>query len=162
MGLGKTLQVISFLAYLHETGETGPYLIVCPLTVLPTWANEFLRYASSSTHFLLVYWTVLARFVYLLRRKVTAHSKEIAMLLAELWLCLDFLHLSVCLAQRVLRALEMALCFQNLSPGCDSWQLNLISRWCPSLKSVVFHGSHEGRDAVKKTLLSDKYDVLLT
>jgi SNF2 family DNA or RNA helicase len=43
MGLGKTLQVISFISHLYETGEAGPYLIVCPLTVLPTWANEFSR-----------------------------------------------------------------------------------------------------------------------
>jgi SNF2 family DNA or RNA helicase len=43
MGLGKTLQVISFIAHLHETGEEGPYLIVSPLSVLPTWANEFNR-----------------------------------------------------------------------------------------------------------------------
>jgi len=29
-GLGKTVQVISFLAHLHETGKKGPHLIVVP------------------------------------------------------------------------------------------------------------------------------------
>ena len=30
VGLGKTIQVISFLAYLKEQGKKGPHLIVVP------------------------------------------------------------------------------------------------------------------------------------
>jgi SNF2 family DNA or RNA helicase len=38
-----------------------------------------------------------------------------------------------------------------------------LSRWCPSLKTVVFHGSHESRDSMKKIdLAPGKYDVVLT
>jgi hypothetical protein len=38
MGLGKTLQTLSLLAYLHEThGVKGPHLLICPLSVLGSW-----------------------------------------------------------------------------------------------------------------------------
>ena len=33
-GLGKTVQAISFLAHLSETGEKGPHLIVVPASTL--------------------------------------------------------------------------------------------------------------------------------
>lgn len=49
MGLGKTIQVISFLAGLdfsqlaasNEYRGLGPTLIVCPTTVLHQWVKEF-------------------------------------------------------------------------------------------------------------------------
>ena len=45
MGLGKTLQTIAFLAHLHfEQDVSGPFLVVCPLTVLDSWANEVRRW----------------------------------------------------------------------------------------------------------------------
>ena len=47
MGLGKTLQVIAFLAALKDGGEDGPYMIVAPLSVLPTWEREFQRWCPS-------------------------------------------------------------------------------------------------------------------
>jgi len=47
MGLGKTLQVISFVAHLHDNGETGPFFVCAPLSVLPTWQNEFQRWCPS-------------------------------------------------------------------------------------------------------------------
>ena len=44
MGLGKTLQTLSLFEYLKEhqpvTGETRPFLVVCPLSVLSSWINE--------------------------------------------------------------------------------------------------------------------------
>lgn len=43
-GQGKTLQTITFLATLMETGTWGPFLIVCPLSVLQNWINEFKRF----------------------------------------------------------------------------------------------------------------------
>jgi SNF2 family DNA or RNA helicase len=39
-GLGKTIQVISFLAGLHHSGMFRPSLIVCPATVLRQWLRE--------------------------------------------------------------------------------------------------------------------------
>ncbi|GAA95992.1 uncharacterized protein L969DRAFT_96725 [Mixia osmundae IAM 14324] len=47
MGLGKTLQTISFMAYLREKGVWGPFLIVCPLSTLANWVNEFERFTPS-------------------------------------------------------------------------------------------------------------------
>ena len=48
MGLGKTLQVLSFLQYLRDAkGESGPHLVVCPLSVLPTWVTESKRWCPS-------------------------------------------------------------------------------------------------------------------
>jgi hypothetical protein len=41
-GLGKTLQTISFLAYLkHHRDISGPHLIVVPKSTLQNWAREF-------------------------------------------------------------------------------------------------------------------------
>lgn len=44
MGLGKTLQTLSLFQWLNENeptdGETRPYLIVCPLSVLSSWIGE--------------------------------------------------------------------------------------------------------------------------
>jgi SNF2 family DNA or RNA helicase len=43
-GLGKTLQTISFLAYLkHYRNISGPHLIVVPKSTLQNWACEFSR-----------------------------------------------------------------------------------------------------------------------
>ena len=44
MGLGKTLQTISLMAHLREE-QPGVWLIVCPLSVLYSWMNEFKRWA---------------------------------------------------------------------------------------------------------------------
>ncbi|KAG8900249.1 hypothetical protein FRC01_010202, partial [Tulasnella sp. 417] len=47
MGLGKTLQTISFLAHLKEKGVWGPFLVVCPLSVLHNWKAEFEKFAPT-------------------------------------------------------------------------------------------------------------------
>ncbi|PVF96711.1 hypothetical protein CPB86DRAFT_786641 [Serendipita vermifera] len=47
MGLGKTLQTIAFLAYLRDMGIWGPFLIVCPLSVLHNWISEFSKFAPA-------------------------------------------------------------------------------------------------------------------
>ena len=45
MGLGKTLQTLSFLAVLNAALPFfAPYLVVCPLSVLPTWTAEAKRW----------------------------------------------------------------------------------------------------------------------
>ena len=45
MGLGKTVQSISMLAYMYEVENIrGPHLIVCPLTVTNNWRSEFTKY----------------------------------------------------------------------------------------------------------------------
>ena len=41
MGLGKTLQSITFLSSLkYGRGVDGPFLVVCPLSVLSSWMTE--------------------------------------------------------------------------------------------------------------------------
>ncbi|EGN97722.1 hypothetical protein SERLA73DRAFT_184544 [Serpula lacrymans var. lacrymans S7.3] len=45
MGLGKTLQTIAFNAYLRELRNYKPFLIVCPLSVLHNWIEEFQKFA---------------------------------------------------------------------------------------------------------------------
>ncbi|KAF9552389.1 SNF2 family DNA-dependent ATPase [Agrocybe pediades] len=45
MGLGKTLQTISFSAYLREHQNFRPFLIVCPLSVLHNWVDEYGKFA---------------------------------------------------------------------------------------------------------------------
>ncbi|CAK8998941.1 Probable global transcription activator SNF2L1 (ATP-dependent helicase SMARCA1) (DNA-dependent ATPase SNF2L) (Nucleosome-remodeling factor subunit SNF2L) (SWI/SNF-related matrix-associated actin-dependent regulator of chromatin subfamily A member 1) [Durusdinium trenchii] len=48
MGLGKTLQTIALLCHLKETkGGKAPSLVVCPLSVLSSWMNEFKHWAPS-------------------------------------------------------------------------------------------------------------------
>lgn len=47
MGLGKTVQVIAFLAGLQYTGLYRPSLIVCPATVLRQWMREVRRWAPA-------------------------------------------------------------------------------------------------------------------
>ncbi|CED83093.1 Chromatin remodeling complex WSTF-ISWI, small subunit [Phaffia rhodozyma] len=44
MGLGKTLQTISFIAHLRTKGVWGPFMIVCPLSVLHNWSAEFAKF----------------------------------------------------------------------------------------------------------------------
>lgn len=46
MGLGKTVQTISFLERLVEDYNVfGPFLVVVPLSTLPNWAKEFQKWA---------------------------------------------------------------------------------------------------------------------
>ena len=45
MGLGKTLQTISLLGYLHEfRGIAGPHLVIVPKSTLHNWINEFRKW----------------------------------------------------------------------------------------------------------------------
>lgn len=45
MGLGKTLQSISVLAYMHEfKGVSGPHIILVPKSTLSNWLNELRRW----------------------------------------------------------------------------------------------------------------------
>jgi chromodomain-helicase-DNA-binding protein 1 len=42
MGLGKTIQIISFLSYLYNAQQLyGPFLLVVPLSTLTAWQKEF-------------------------------------------------------------------------------------------------------------------------
>ena len=48
MGLGKTLQTIAVIAHLkHDLKLAGACLVVCPLSVLPTWCAELERWCPS-------------------------------------------------------------------------------------------------------------------
>ncbi len=42
MGLGKTVQSVSFLSWLrNDRGQEGPFLVVAPLSVIPAWCDTF-------------------------------------------------------------------------------------------------------------------------
>jgi len=46
MGLGKTIQMIAFLAVLMNMhGVYGPFLLLVPLSTLATWLREFRLWA---------------------------------------------------------------------------------------------------------------------
>ncbi|MFD5225486.1 SNF2-related protein [Microbacterium sp. NPDC058342] len=45
MGLGKTLQLLSLMAHARETGESAPFLVIAPTSVLGTWRGEAARFA---------------------------------------------------------------------------------------------------------------------
>ncbi|KAF7349701.1 SNF2 family DNA-dependent ATPase [Mycena sanguinolenta] len=47
MGLGKTLQTIAFAAHLRAKC-TRPFLVVCSLSVLHNWCEEFKRFAPAT------------------------------------------------------------------------------------------------------------------
>ncbi|KAG6816760.1 hypothetical protein H0H87_003155 [Tephrocybe sp. NHM501043] len=47
MGLGKTLQTIAFSAYLREHHNSTPFLVVCPLSVMHNWLDEYQKFAPS-------------------------------------------------------------------------------------------------------------------
>jgi hypothetical protein len=45
MGLGKTLQIISFFGFLKTVrAEDGPHLVVAPLSVMNSWAEELAKW----------------------------------------------------------------------------------------------------------------------
>lgn len=45
MGLGKTIQVVALFCTVYAENRKGPNLIMCPLSTLPHWKNEFQRFA---------------------------------------------------------------------------------------------------------------------
>lgn len=47
MGLGKTIQAIALICHLIEKRQTGPYLIIAPLSTIPNWLVEFERFAPA-------------------------------------------------------------------------------------------------------------------
>ncbi|CAN0921812.1 Probable helicase CHR10 [Linum grandiflorum] len=50
MGLGKTLQAISFLSYLKfQQKSPGPFLVLCPLSVTDGWVSEMAKFTPRLT-----------------------------------------------------------------------------------------------------------------
>lgn len=47
MGLGKTIQTISLLAFLYEKGNKGPFLIIAPLSTISNWSSELEKWAPT-------------------------------------------------------------------------------------------------------------------
>ncbi|MGM7696899.1 DEAD/DEAH box helicase [Microbacterium sp. A84] len=47
MGLGKTLQLLTLILHARESGETRPFLVIAPTSVLSTWQDEATRFAPS-------------------------------------------------------------------------------------------------------------------
>ncbi|CAL6068891.1 SNF2_family helicase [Hexamita inflata] len=46
MGLGKTIQIIAFFLYLAENFQYGPFLVICPNSLLNNWISEMKRFAD--------------------------------------------------------------------------------------------------------------------
>lgn len=44
MGLGKTLQLLTFMQHTRDAGETRPFLVLAPTSVLGTWKSEAARF----------------------------------------------------------------------------------------------------------------------
>ena len=44
MGLGKTIQTLAFVAREKERGETRPFLVICPTSVVNNWRKETERF----------------------------------------------------------------------------------------------------------------------
>ena len=71
MGLGKTLQSLTFIAYLKTKRKLpGPHLVVCPLAVIQNWASECKQFTPSLT-FCKIHGTSAERNEILSRRDVT-------------------------------------------------------------------------------------------
>ncbi|AAS53055.1 AER375Cp [Eremothecium gossypii ATCC 10895] len=50
MGLGKTIQSISLITYLYEVKkDSGPFLVIVPLSTITNWTLEFEKWAPSLT-----------------------------------------------------------------------------------------------------------------
>ena len=47
MGLGKTVQVIAFFQHLFERVQAGPFLVVCPNSLLGNWVSEIKRFSDT-------------------------------------------------------------------------------------------------------------------
>ncbi|XP_050422479.1 lymphoid-specific helicase-like isoform X2 [Adelges cooleyi] len=45
MGLGKTIQTIAFYCFLIEMGIKGPFLVIAPLSTIPNWLSEFVKFS---------------------------------------------------------------------------------------------------------------------
>ena len=41
MGLGKTIQSITFLQSVYDYGIHGPFLVIAPLSTIANWQREF-------------------------------------------------------------------------------------------------------------------------
>ena len=55
MGLGKTVQTISFLGYLYkEMLVSYPFLVVVPLSTVSNWEREFKKWVPGEFLFVLV------------------------------------------------------------------------------------------------------------
>ena len=53
MGLGKTLQTLSLFQHIKETSYStivnNPFLVICPLSVIDSWASESSKWAPTLT-----------------------------------------------------------------------------------------------------------------
>jgi len=50
MGLGKTVQTISFLGYLYREMQVSyPFLVVVPLSTVSNWEREFKKWVPGNT-----------------------------------------------------------------------------------------------------------------
>ncbi len=52
MGLGITIQALSFLNHLKDTQDSLKALVVCPTTLMYNWENEIKKFAPSLTYYI--------------------------------------------------------------------------------------------------------------
>ncbi|KAI5808830.1 SNF2 family N-terminal domain-containing protein, partial [Peziza echinospora] len=51
MGLGKTVQTVAFMSWLrHDRGQNGPFLVVVPLSTVPSWADTLDHWAPDMNY----------------------------------------------------------------------------------------------------------------
>lgn len=51
MGLGKTVQTVAFMSWLrHDRQQVGPFLVVVPLSTVPSWAETFDHWAPDMNY----------------------------------------------------------------------------------------------------------------
>lgn len=50
MGIGKTIQVLTFLLHLYEKNELGQTLLVLPIALIENWSDEIDKFAPSLAH----------------------------------------------------------------------------------------------------------------
>ena len=56
MGFGKTVQLLTFVIWQHETQPDAlPTLVVAPVPLLENWANEIRKFFKSGTRVLTLY-----------------------------------------------------------------------------------------------------------
>lgn len=77
MGLGKTIQSITFLSYLyHFHNVYGPFLIIVPLSTIASWQHEFQTWAN---------------FMNIIMYVGDARSRQLVSMLSNFWSIVIFL-----------------------------------------------------------------------
>ena len=85
MGLGKTIQSITFLSKVQEVGPRGPFLIIAPLSTIHNWQREFETWSTINAITYHGSYVVFARFSssHFLQSDLTRHDPGVRVLLSR-------------------------------------------------------------------------------